>query len=240
MRRNGLEVAVAAACGALLLACAACGGGGGGSPTSGPLPPAASVLPAAVQAFDSLQTFHFSLTHENGTSPIPNGLQLVSADGDVVVPDRMHAAIEAKVGNQTVKVEIIGVGEQGWMTNPFNRQWQPLPSGTTIKDIFDPAQGVKAIIGSLQNAQVVGQEKVGGAQTWHVEGTVQSDVLATAVPISRPGLTVGIEAWIEVDGSLIRQVYLKGPIAPGEADNIVRKLALSNFGEQITITPPPQ
>jgi hypothetical protein len=198
------------------------------------------VLPAAVQAFGSLQTFHFSLTHENGTSPIPNGLQLVSADGDVVVPDRMHAAIEAKVGNQTVKVEIIGVGEQGWMTNPFNRQWQPLPSGTTIKDIFDPAQGVKAIIGSLQNAQVVGQEKVGGVQTWHVEGTVQSDVLATAVPISRPGLTVGIEAWIEVDGSLIRQVYLKGPIAPGEADNIVRKLALSNFGEQITITPPPQ
>ena len=103
-----------------------------------------------------------------------------------------------------------------------------------------PAQGVKAIIGSLQNAQVTGEEKVGGAQTWHVEGTVQSDVLATAVPISRPGLTVGIEVWIEVDGSLIRQVYLKGPIAPGEAENIVRKLALSDFGEQITITPPSQ
>ena len=238
MRRNGLEVAVAAACGALLLACAACGGGGGGSPTSGPLPSADSVLPVAVEAFEALETFHFNLTHENGTSPIPNGLQLVSADGDVVVPDRMHAAIEAKVGNQTVKVEIIGVGDQGWMTNPFNRQWQPLPSGTTIKDIFDPAQGVKAIIGSLQNAQVTGEEKVGGAQTWHVEGTVQSDVLATAVPISRPGLTVGIEAWIEVDGSLIRQVYLKGPIAPGEPENIVRKLALSDFGEQITISPP--
>jgi lipoprotein LprG len=240
MKRTALALAIAALFGAFLLAFTACGGGGGGSPTSGPLPPAASVLPAAVQAFDSLQTFHFSLTHENGTSPIPNGLQLVSADGDVVVPDRMHATIEAKVGSQTVKVEIIGVGDQGWMTNPFNRQWQPLPSGTTIKDIFDPAQGVKAIIGSLQNAQVTGEEKVGGVQTWHVEGTVQSDVLATAVPISRSGLTVGIEAWIEVDGSLIRQVYLKGPIAPGEADNIVRKLALSNFGEQITITPPPQ
>jgi hypothetical protein len=240
MKRTGLALAIAAPFGAFLLAFAACGGGGGGSPTGGPLPPAASVLPAAVQTFDSLQTFHFSLTHENGTSPIPNGLQLISADGDVVVPDRMHATIEAKVGNQTVKVEIIGVGDQGWMTNPFNRQWQPLPSGTTIKDIFDPTQGVKAIIGSLQNAQVVGQEKVGSAQTWHVKGSIQSDVLTTAVPISRPGLTVGIEAWIDVDDSLIRQVYLEGPIAPGEADNIVRKLALSDFGEQITITPPPQ
>ena len=238
MKRTGLAIAIAAPFGAFLLALAACGGGGKSTTSTGTLPPAGSILPAAVRAFDSLQTFHFNLTHENGTSPIPNGLQLVSADGDVVVPDRMHANIEAKVGNQTVKVEIIGVGDQGWMTNPFSRQWQPLPSGTTIKDIFDPTQGVKAIIGSLQNAQVAGQEKVGGAQTWHIKGSIQSDVLTTAVPIARPGLTVGIEAWIDIDDSLIRQVYLEGPIAPGEADNIVRKLALSDFGEQITITPP--
>jgi hypothetical protein len=235
MKRIGLALFAVAI--VILSACG--GGGGGGTPTStGTLPPAVSVLPAAVQAFSSLQTFHFSLAHENGTSPIPNGLQLVSADGDVIVPDRMDANIEAKVGDQTVKVEIIGVGDQGWMTNPFNRQWQPLPSGTTIKDIFDPAQGVKAIIGSLQNAQVVGQEKVGGAQTWHVKGSVQSDVLTVPVPIARPGLTVGIEVWIGVDDSLIRQVYLEGPIAPGEPDNIVRQLALSDFGENVTIEAP--
>ncbi|HUS83096.1 MAG TPA: LppX_LprAFG lipoprotein [Dehalococcoidia bacterium] len=238
MRLNGLAIAIAGGVGAVLIA--ACGGDGGGSPTGGTLPPADSVLPAAVETFETLETFHFTLTHENGTSPIPNGLQLVSADGDVVAPDRMRAKIEAKVGDQTVRVEIIGVGDEGWMTNPFNRQWQPLPSGTTIKDIFDPAQGVKAIIGSLQNAQVTAEEKVGGAQTWHVEGTIQSDALAAAVPISRPGLTVGIEAWIETDSSLIRQVYLNGPIAPDEPENIVRKLTLSDFGEQITITPPPQ
>jgi lipoprotein LprG len=238
MRRRNLFVATFA--GLVAIVYVACGGGGGTSTPSGTTPPASSVLPAAIQAFDSLQTFHFTLTHENGTTPIPNGLQLVSADGDVVVPDRMHAAIEAKVGNQTVKVGVIGVGNEGWMTNPFNRQWQPLPSGTTIKDIFDPTQGIKAIVGSLQNAQVVGQEKVGGVQTWRVKGTIQSDVLASAVPVSRPGFTVGIEAWIGVDDSLIRQVYLEGPIMPGEADNIIRKLTLSDFGEQITITPPPQ
>ena len=223
-------------CAVILLA--ACGGGGGTSTPAGTLPPASSVLPAAVQVFDTLQTFHFSLTHENGTSPIPNGLQLVSADGDVIVPDRMHANIEAKVGNQTVRVEVIGVGDQGWITNPFNREWQPLPSGTTIKDIFDPAQGVKAIIGALQNAQVAGQEKVDGAETWHVTGSVRSDALTTAVPIARPGLTVNIEAWIDVDSSLIRRVYLEGPIAPNEPANIVRKLSLSDFGEDVTITSP--
>ena len=214
-----------------------CGGGGKSTP-SGTVPPASSVLPAAIQAFDAVQTFHFNLTHENGTTPIPNGLQLVSADGDVVTPDRMHANIEAKAGGQTVRVEVIGVGSEGWMTNPFNRQWQPLPSGTSIKDIFDPTQGVKAIVGSLQNPTVVGQEKVGGTQTWRIKGTVQSDVLTAAVPVAKPGFTVGIEAWVGIDDSLIRQVYLEGPIMPDEANNIVRKLVLSDFGEQITITPP--
>jgi hypothetical protein len=235
MRRTSVVSAILSGfVGALFAAC-----GGGKATTTGTLPPATSVLPAAIQSFDSLKTFHFNLAHENGTTPIPNGLQLVSADGDVVVPDRLHATIEALAGGQTVRVEVIGIGSQGWITNPFNRQWQPLPSGTTIKDIFDPTLGVKAIVGSLQNAQVVGQEKVGGAQTWHINGTIPSDALTAAVPVAKPGFTVTIEAWIDVNDSLIRQVYLQGPIAPGEASNIVRKLTLSDFGEQVTITPPP-
>lgn len=238
MRRHGVALVIAAALGALLIALAACGGGGKSTGTAAPLPSADTVLPGAVTAFDSMKTFHFNLTHENGASPIPNGLMLVSADGNVIVPDHMHAAIEAKAGDQTVRVEVIGIGDQGWITNPFNRQWQPLPSGTTIKDIFDPAQGVKAIIGSLQGGQVTSEENVQGVQTYHVEGTIQSDALQAAVPISKPGFTVRVEVWIGKDDSLIRQVYLEGPIAPDEPGNIVRKLTLSEFGEDITITPP--
>ena len=63
-------------------------------------------------------------------------------------------------------------------------------------------------------------------------------MLTTAVPIARPGLTVGIETWIDVNDSRIRQVYLQGPIAPGEPENIVRKITLSDFDEEITIEPP--
>ncbi len=226
---SGLTAVLAAAC-----------GGGGKSTSTSTLLPASSVLPQAIQAFDSLQTFHFTLTHQNGTTPIPNGLQLVSADGDVIVPDHLYASITAKAGNQTVMVQVIGIGSQGWITNPFNRQWQPLPNGTTISDFFDPTQGVKAVIGSLQNAEVVGQEKVDGVDTWHVTGTIPSDALTAAVPVAKPGYTVGIEVWIGLSDSLIRRVYLEGPIEPDEANNIVRQLTLSNFGEQVAVTPPPQ
>ena len=142
---------------------AACGGGGSNKPaTTGPLPTPDAVLSKATDAFQSMQTFHFRLEHDNGGSPIPPGLTLITADGDVIVPDRMSAKLDAKAGQQTVNVSVIGIGDQGWITNPFSRQWQPLPSGTSIKDIFDPAQGVKAIIGSLQGAQVTGEESVDG------------------------------------------------------------------------------
>ncbi|MGD0765931.1 MAG: LppX_LprAFG lipoprotein [Dehalococcoidia bacterium] len=220
----------------LVMALTACGGGK--KTETGPLPAAADVLSQATQAFDTMTTFHFLLEHENGTSPIPAGLQIVTAEGDVIVPDRLYAKLDARAGTQPVRVEVIGVGDDGWLTNPFTRQWQPLPSGTTIKDIFNPTEGIKAAIGSLQDAQVTGAEEVGGVQTYHLTGTVTSDVLQAAAPIAKPGLIVPVELWIGKDDHLIRRIYLNGPIAPDEPGNIVRKLTISNFGEQVTITPP--
>ncbi len=237
MKRNA--IAITAALFALAAFLTACGGGGSNKPaTSEPLPQPDSVLPKAVDSFQALKSFHFRLEHDNGGSPIPPGLTLITADGDVIVPDRMSAKLDAKAGQQTVNVSVIGIGDQGWITNPFSRQWQPLPSGTTIKDIFDPAQGVKAIVGSLQNAQVTAEENVSGTLCYRVEGSVPSEVLQAAAPIAKPGLTVGIKVWIGKDDSLIRQVYLVGPIAPDEPANIVRRLMLSKFDEDITIDAP--
>jgi hypothetical protein len=220
-----------------LVASTGCGGSKKTEPT-GPLPSADEVLSKASQAFSTLETFHFRLEHENGASPIPTGLKLETADGNVVVPDRMYAKLEAKAGTQPVRVEVIGVGQEGWITNPFTRKWQPLPSGTTIDDIFDPTKGVEAVISALENAQVTAEEKVDGVVTYRIEGTVPSEALEAAAPIAEPGFTVRITAWIGKDDSLMRRVYLTGPIAPDEADNIIRKLTISEFGADIEITPP--
>ncbi len=237
MKRNAIAVAALLAVVAAFLA--ACGGGDSNKPaTTGPLPQPDAVLSKAVNSFQAMKTFHFRLEHDNGGSPIPPGLTLITADGDVIVPDRMSAKLDAKAGQQTVNVQVIGIGDQGWITNPFSRQWQPLPSGTSIKDIFDPAQGVKAIVGSLQDAKVTAEENVDGMPCYRVEGSVASDVLQAAAPIAKPGLTVGIKVWIGKDDSLIRQVYLVGPIAPDEPSNIVRRLMLSKFNEDITIDAP--
>jgi hypothetical protein len=216
----------------------ACGCGGKKEDAGGPLPPAAEVLTKAVERVATMKTFHFRLEHENGASPIPLGLGLSTAEGDVVVPDRLQAKLEAKAGTQPVRVEVIGIGDQAWITNPFNRQWQPLPSGTTIKDVFDPTQGISAAVNALENAEVTAEEEVGGVATYRVEGTVDSAILEAAAPIAEPGLTVKVKVWIGKDDSLIRRIRLEGPIAPDEPPNIVRKLDVSKFDEPVSIEPP--
>jgi hypothetical protein len=213
-------------------------GDSGGDGTEGPLPPGEEVLAMAVEGVDQMETFHFRLEHENGTSSIPLDLQLVKAEGDVVTPDRMWAKLETKAGKQPVHVEVIGIGDDGWITNPFNREWQPLPSGTTIKDVFDPAQGVKVVANSLQDPRVTAEEEVDGDPSYLLEGTVESAVLEAAAPIAEPGFTIGVKVWVGKEDSLMRRIYLEGPISAEEPQDIVRKLYISQFNQPVTVTPP--
>jgi len=218
---------------------AACGGGDEkAAPTPAILPPADELLPKVVERVGAVKSFHFRLEHENGLSPMPLDLKLKTAEGDVQVPDRMKAKLEADVAGALLRVEVVGIGEEGWMTNPFSREWQPLPAGTTISAIFDPAAGIQAVAGSLQDVRVVGVEKVGGDNTYLLEGQIDSGVLKAAVPIAEPGLTVNVKVWVGVDDYNIRQVRLEGPFASGEPENIVRILILSNFDEPVSIEPP--
>ena len=224
---------------AVLPLAAACGGGGeeaGDTPTA--LPPSEEILPKVVERVAAVESFHFRLEHEGGFSPIPLGLKLRTADGDIIVPDRMQAKLEAEAGGTLVRVEVIGIGEEGWITNPFSREWQPLPSGTTISAIFDPAAGITAVANSLQEVSVAGIESVGGRETYLLEGQVDSGVLEAAAPIAEPGLTVIVKVWVDVEDYTIRQVRLEGPFAPDEPAAIVRILSLSRFDEPISIESP--
>jgi lipoprotein LprG len=229
-----LPLAALAALGLILAAC----GDGGKEEDGGPLPAAEDVLADAVERVETMETFHFRLEHENGASRIPLELDLTTAEGDVIVPDRMWAKLKAKAGTQPVEVEVIGIGDDGWITNPFTREWQPLPSGTTINDVFDPTQGIEAVVNALENAEVTAEENVGGVVTYRLEGTIDSAMLEGAAPIAEPGLTVGVKVWLGKDDSLIRRIRLEGPIAPDEPEDIVRKLDVSQFDEPVSIERP--
>jgi len=218
-----------------LIAC----GGGDDSAAKGQDAP--QILQRSAGEVAKLTTFHFRLDHENGSTPLPLNLpisiQLVSAEGDVAVPDRLSADVKAKAASISANVKVIGVGDKTWMTNFFSGSWQQLP-GASIKDVADPAALVSAIVGQLSDVTIDGMDKVDGVESYRLTGKIDAGALALALPTAEAGRSLDVQVWIGVDDALPRRARIRGAMAEGESSDIVRQIDLSKFGVPVTIQPP--
>ena len=198
---------------------------------------AEEVLQQASTAAAEVSSFHFVLTHENGSTPLPLSLSLESAEGDVVVPGRLAAEVDAEAAGINVSVDVIGIDDRTWITNPFTRGWQEL-EGTNIRDFADPAALVSGLLPSITDAELSDGGSVDGVQTQLVTGNIESGALREALGIAEPGRTVEVEAWIGVDDDLPRRVRVIGPLSDAEADNVVRQVDISRYDQPVEIMPP--
>ena len=205
--------------------------GAGGSLT------AAEVLQQSTEATAQVSSFHFVLSHENGSTPLPLNLDLDSAEGDVLVPDRMKADVDAKAVGVKVSVKVVGIEDQTWVTNPFTRNWQELPN-TNIRDFANPAALVSGLLPSIQDPKLSDGGSVDGVDTYRVTGTIDSGDLQNALGIAEAGHQVTVEAWIGKDDKLPRRVRLAGPLSDAEDSDVVRNVELSRYNESVEIVPP--
>ena len=88
----------------LMLTLAACGG------DSNSAPDVHKLIKDSQTAIQQVKSYHFNLAVQHpgtgGTLPIQ------SADGDIVVPDKLHANAKTLVAGSVVPVEIIAIGNQ--------------------------------------------------------------------------------------------------------------------------------
>jgi lipoprotein LprG len=229
---RNLSLLVAASVLLFVLAC-----GGGGSRAAGDAPSAQQIVTSAARATSALKSFHFKLNHENGSTPMPLNLQLISAEGDVNVPDKLSADVKAKALGVTASVKTIGIGSQTWITNPFNRQWQQLP-GVSVADITDPTALVNSMLASLKDPSLAGQSEVDGVKTYHVDGKMDASAFRAAFPSAQAGKTVDVSMWIGSEDYLPRKARIDGPLSDSEPKDIVREIELSRFNSAVDISPP--
>lgn len=221
---------------ALLLAAALLASCGGDDPAPAALPAAATVLDESATRMEQVRSMHFLLEHEKGATEIVRGIAMTRAEGDVVTPDKMQATIKGGLGPVNFEVGIVILGDQAWIQNPLNRRWES--EDITIDQVFDPREGVIALVRSTRDATVTGTEDVAGVRCYVVEATLDSGDLDLLPGDPAPGKSVPTTAWIGVDDDLVRKVELRGGVAEGESDNLVRTLTLSRFDEDVTIAPP--
>lgn len=233
---------VAVACAALV----ACGGGegddDGGGEESGP-PDVEVLLDSAVGQFLEMQSFHFALDFDGETSPMEQlSVDMETIEGDVILPDQLDAKVKAKArqfGGINVNVSLVGVGEDAWVTNPFDQtMWLPLEGGNPLNGLFNPSEGVAAVIRGAANPTLTGEEEIDGVLTWVVEGTIDSGDLTAFLDSAVPGYDVKGTIWIGKDDNVIYRIYLLGQLTAEEPVDILRRLSFSSFNDVEPIEPP--
>ncbi len=243
-RLRGLDRRWAAGALACLLL-AACGGGNGGeqaSATPAPAPATArALLDGAAERFGALQSFSFVYDFAGDSQPIVLNLEMERAEGSIQQPDRLAAAVSARVprlGDLKVEVDFVGVGDESWITNPFDRSAWITLEGNPIADVLDPAAGIAAVMRTVASPQVTGEERIGGADTWRIEGTFDSGELEAFVETAEAGHAVRGVIWIGREEPLIHRIHLRGRLSADEPAGILRRIDLSDFDRADAIEPP--
>jgi hypothetical protein len=225
-----LSTAAAAIAALVLLAAAGCGGAG--EETS-----AETLVRESADATGALESFHFSLDVQN----VPRsgtGLQLISAEGDVVVPDRAQADIGGAFAGVPITTQVVAIGDKVWLKNPLSGGWEPIDVNTTPIALLDPSKGVLAVMEGLSEPTDEGTEEIDGVTLRKVSGTASAADVAPLVATSPSELEVPVTLWIGEDDVLLHRIEVSGPVAEGEPDDVVRVVEISRFDEPVTIEAP--
>lgn len=185
---------------------------------------------------DRVKSFHFALEHEKGTTQIVRNLQMVSATGDVVPPDRLRLDAKAKSGPLNIAIGIVTIPGHSYITNPLTGRWEE--EQISVAAFFDPATGVTALMRAATEPRVTATEKLEGRETHRVEAFVDSGsmTLFTSTPVA--GRKLKARAWVGVDDPVLVRVEIEGAVSAGEPADLLRRLTFSRFDEPIQIEAP--
>jgi LppX_LprAFG lipoprotein len=214
----------------LIFLLAACGGSSGTPP-----PDVKQLIKDAQAAIQRVTSYHFKLVSTNlGTGA---KLPVISAEGDIVVPDKLKANANVLFVGNYVQVQIIAIGDQQYIL--LFGAWQETTGLLDPRTLSDPQKGVAAILGAIQNPSTPSDSSVGGRPCWNVNGKLDPTYLAGITGGGAPaGSTDDVSTCIGKTDKLPYQIIIKGPAATGDTDKTVRTFTLSNFGEQVTIEAP--
>lgn len=204
-------------------------------PTAEVVDPAA-VLSAAADRMVQSQRFHFLLEHENGGTPIVLGLEMTRAEGDVDGTERLSVDVEAEFGPLGVDVSVIILEDESWITNPLTGRWQR--EDISVSSVFDAAEGVTALLRSASQPVLAGEERISGVPVYRIDALVESGDLTIFSEDAEAGRSLPASAWIGVEDPLVYRLEVTGPVVPGDDEDIVRRIELSRFDEDVEIEPP--
>lgn len=239
--RVGLAAAILLSV-ALLLAAVACSGAG---PTVTPTPTPKPVDPQeelqrTVESLMALRSVAFDLEHLVGSTNLLPGVLMSRAYGKAVVPGEFDITVEGELlfPRSYLEIGMISLGEQAYMTNLVNGQWEEVSQAALPINLSDFGATLASIVDEVQSPRLLGQENVDGVDLYHIGGDITSEVLKGLVPTAGTGFPVALEMWTERDTGMLRRALITGQVVATDVEEAQRQLKLEGANEPVTIEPP--
>lgn len=218
---------------AVLVGAPAAGCGGGDDEGASP----EELVQESAEATEAVESFH--LTFDSREIPrSTSGLQLLGAEGDVAVPDRMRADVSGTFAGVPLTTELVAIGEEIWIKNPLGEGWQSVDAGTTASFLLDPAEGVLGVLRRVEELSDEGSEELDGVETRKLRGTVAAADVAPLVAVSPGEGSVEATLWIAEEDRVLRRIEVRGAVAADETEDALRVIEISRIDEPVTIERP--
>ena len=210
---------------------AACGGG------SAQKQSATDIVTSAASATQAEKHFHFVFDEKNGPTST-SGVHLVFAEGDIAVPDKVKADVSGTFQGVPLRTRLVVSGGKYYITHPFTGKWREVTIGLNPVAFFDPAKGVLAVIKTASQLELVGSEKVGGADTYHLRGKTTVGSITPLLGNPQGTRLVDVELWVDKKTDLLARLRLSGPVEKGDPADAVRTIEASRYGVAVPIVAP--
>lgn len=205
----------------------------------GPKPTTKQLLATMTKNFRSVTAFHVVMSVNNPGTVTSDQVQIRSANGDVVMPDKVKAQATVILSGQSVTVNLISVGDNQFITDPITGQWRVIKGVLDPRTLTNPDTGILSLVNKVQNVSQPTADSVNGTQCWRVTGQLDAKYLAFFTGGGVPaGTMLQTSACIGKSDALPYQLIVTGEAAVGDTANTSRTFVISNYNESISITAP--
>lgn len=205
----------------------------------GTKPTAQQVLASIQKNFRQVSSFHVIMKVDNLGTSAGSQIQIRSADGDVVMPDKVKAQASVLFSGQPVTIKLISIGDVQYITDPITGQWRVVKGVLNASMLTNADTGLISLSSKLQNVTGPTSDIVNGVPCWRINGLLDAKYLSF---LTGGGVPVGTMLQTSVcagqsDG-LPYQLSLVGQAAKGDTMQTSRTFNISGYNEHTAISAP--
>ncbi|HLI06834.1 MAG TPA: LppX_LprAFG lipoprotein [Ktedonobacteraceae bacterium] len=202
-------------------------------------PTAQQLITAVEKSYKTVSSFHVVL-QVNNTGPADSSqVQIRSANGDIILPDKVKAQATIVLSGQAVSVELISIGDTQYITDPITGQWRVIKGLIDPRTLTNPNTGIISLLNKVQKVSQPTDDTVGGVPCWRISGLLDAKYLSFFTGGGAPaGTMLQTSACVGKLDGLLYQVKVTGQAAPNDTPDTTYLFNISNYNEHITITAP--